>query len=187
MNGLSCEDVEKALVALTLNPRELSEAERGAILAQVDGCAGCRELYEDYVRISAGLLHAVPARVPPPALKASLMAQVQQSAAAAPAVRTRQTSRSTPGSGAQPIYRKRKEAELLGLADRQRPRAAHGLWPGSGVDCGCGGRGPYADAKADNVAERADGAIAIGSGVANHTGGPTAATNGRAATNAGTL
>jgi hypothetical protein len=81
MDRLSCEDVEKSLVALTLNPRELSESERAAILAQMDGCAGCRELYEDYVRISAGLLHAVPARVPPPALKASLMARVQQSVA----------------------------------------------------------------------------------------------------------
>jgi hypothetical protein len=94
MERLSCEDVEKALVALTLNPRELSEAERANILAQVDGCEGCRELYEDYVRIRAGLLQAVPARVPPSALKASLMARVQQSAA--PAV-------ATPVAAPQPI------------------------------------------------------------------------------------
>ena len=79
MDRLSCEDVEKALVALTLNPKELSAAQRAEILAQVDGCEGCRELYEDYVRVSAGLLHAVPARVPPPALKASLMARAQAS------------------------------------------------------------------------------------------------------------
>ncbi len=109
MNGLSCEDVEKALVALTLNPRELSAVERGTILAQVDGCEGCRALYEDYVRISAGLLHAVPARVPPPALKASLMARVQQSVpAAAPAPvqpKTpiqRQTPAQTPSKEKQP-------------------------------------------------------------------------------------
>ena len=99
MNGLSCEVVEKALVALTLNPRELSAAERSDILAQVDGCEGCRELYEDYVRISAGLLHAVPARVPPPALKASLMERVRQSApvaAPSPAPITPAVQRSSP-------------------------------------------------------------------------------------------
>ena len=78
MDRVNCEAVEEKLVALTLNPRELSERERADILAQLDGCDGCRELYQDYLRISDGLLNAMPQRVPPPALKAALMARVKE-------------------------------------------------------------------------------------------------------------
>ena len=78
MDRVNCEVVEENLVALTLNPRELSERERADILAQLDGCDSSRELYQDYLRISDGLLNALPQRVPPPALKAALMARVKE-------------------------------------------------------------------------------------------------------------
>jgi len=77
MDRVNCESVEEKLVALTLNPRELTERERAEIVAQLNDCTGSRELYEDYLRISSSLLQAVPQRVPPPNLKASLMAQVK--------------------------------------------------------------------------------------------------------------
>ena len=80
MDRVNCEAVEEKLVALTLNPRELSERERADILTQLESCADSRELYKDYLRISNSLLQTVPQRVPPPALKAALMAQVKETA-----------------------------------------------------------------------------------------------------------
>ena len=37
MDRVNCDAVEEKLVALTLNPRELSERERADILAQLEG------------------------------------------------------------------------------------------------------------------------------------------------------
>lgn len=79
MDRVNCEELEETLAGLALNPRELSAQEREALLAQLDDCPGSRERYEDYLRISTGLLHAIPTRVPPPALKANLMARVHAS------------------------------------------------------------------------------------------------------------
>jgi anti-sigma-K factor RskA len=75
MVALPCEEIERLLPALALDA--LNADERAQVVAHLEMCADCRRCYAEYSTIAAGLLDAVPQRIPPPALKQSLMARTQ--------------------------------------------------------------------------------------------------------------
>jgi anti-sigma-K factor RskA len=68
---LTCADVVETLPALALGA--LDDHERLNVTAHIDACPDCQEQYRQYVGISHGLLKAIPQRIPPAALKRSLM------------------------------------------------------------------------------------------------------------------
>jgi anti-sigma-K factor RskA len=76
--SITCTEVEEVLQALALGALDANE--RSQVVAHLDACPSCREQFEQYAQVSRGLLGAAPQRMPPPALKASLMAQVQETA-----------------------------------------------------------------------------------------------------------
>jgi anti-sigma-K factor RskA len=76
MRTLKCAEVEDALAALALGA--LDEDERRLVQSHLDTCLDCREQFAGYAEVSRGLLNAVPQRMPPPVVKAGLMARVQQ-------------------------------------------------------------------------------------------------------------
>ena len=75
MAKLSCVEVEDQLAALALGA--LSAAEKAEVVAHLDGCPGCRNLYQEYLGTVSALGQSVPRRIPPIALQANLLARIQ--------------------------------------------------------------------------------------------------------------
>src|SRR5712692_4363645 len=75
MFALPCEAIERLLPALALDALEADE--RAQVVAHLAVCADCRRCYVEYRAIAEGLLAAVPHRMPPPAIKQALLAQIQ--------------------------------------------------------------------------------------------------------------
>ena len=85
--NMNCDEVRADLGAYALGALDAPSAAR--IAQHLEGCPECRLELQQQLRVAQGLLFAAPAKVPPPALKAALLAQVM----AAPARQTRKLNR----------------------------------------------------------------------------------------------